>query len=984
MKTNPHISKQWRKMLCCSYLAGMLLLLAPGHNQAQEIYQLEDMFMNAETWFYFQDYKNSLPLFLKVHDAYPENDNINYKIGFCYLNIDGQENKAIPYLKRAAANTTFNFTRESFYEREAPVDAIFYLGNAYLVNNQLDKAIATYERFENKIKNRRSIFFDESDYDFEYLQKQIEACNIAKDMMSDPVNYTAENLGIPVNTPQSEFNPVISGDGKTLIFTAEKKFYTGIFMSEKENGTWTAPINLLPQLGIDGDCETTSLSYDGTELYLYREDELDGNLYVSYFKNGRWSNIQKLGENINTRFWESHAYIAPEGNKLYFTSNREGGYGDLDIYVSERQNDGTWGPATNLGSTINTQWREDTPFLTKEGDKLFFSSEGHHNMGGFDLFVSQKTDNNWTSPKNLGYPINTTDDDKFLTPIKSGNQAYYAKFNRNTAGKKDIFKYNLDNLETTDFIRVEGVLTYKSPERKEQEKFQINVIDTQSQDTIAKLQPANRNDIAFKTPSGENHLIYETPLLKNNKQYIISQDYEIKTTYLKPKKLAEQPKKEKPEINLDKEVFQAQSSEENIKIKMQLKGGNKLVVSTFSQGKLINTEEFPVNKEQFIYEYTPKVKNSKLTFSLLDDQEQIFTKDVNILVDSLAGERAEKDQEPRLEITEKGYTLSPENKNIKIKLSVEKGSRLFVETFVDNKLINKEEFDINQEQFTYEFEPKKEKSKLNFKLIDKNQNVSNREIVISHKPITNQLKSLLGAVNQFNTSAISAYLNALAIMNLNAPDLIDSLFQGAANQKIQPKDVETLIYTSILLSEDSDEKLLQYLQQKAEGPLKIWLNDITNKDFTSKEELIELMLQATGNHDFTRTDVNKLLGKYLASNYNSREIQNKFNEIAQLNFHYILNRLEQDAIDLTTPEELIAYFKEKQYLEAKRITAFLKSLNLINKAIAQPEKIEKPQIEQGQKPSKIIPYILAGVVISLLVIFILTLIKRRRSNNSKS
>jgi hypothetical protein len=990
MTLNHHIRKKCNKVLTFLFLTGMITILSPKITLSQEAYQLQEMFMNAESWFYFQDYKNSLPLYLKVNNAYPENDNINYKIGFCYLNIDGQEHKAIPYLEKAAENTTFSYTRESFYERKAPVDAIFYLGNAYRKNNQLDKAIETYKRFENKVKNRKSIFFNQADYDFEYLQKQLQACETAKEMMKEPVNYTAENLGLPVNTPQSEFKPVISGDGKTLIFTAEKKFYTGVFMSKKENGKWGPPINLLPQLGIDGDCETTSISYDGTELYLYREDELDGNLYVSHFKNGEWSKIKKLGPNINTKYWESHADISTDGQKLYFTSNREGGYGELDIYVSQRNSDGTWGEAKNLGSSINSQWREDTPHLTKDGEKLFFSSEGHHNMGGFDLFVARKTPNGWSNPKNMGYPLNTPDDDKFLMPYNEGEIAYHAKFNRDIPGMKDIYKYNIGKASATDFIQVEGILTYKSPENKKQKDFHINIINKETKDTIAKLRPDEKiegKDIAFKTPTGKNHLIYKTPQLKDNKQYIISQDYEIKERYLETKETAklepkEESEQEKPQINLEKEVFKGQAGEENIKIKLQLKGGNKLIVNTFSAGELINTEEFSIDEEEFIYEYTPKKEESKLTFSLLNGNQQIYTKDVKVALDSLEKLTADKDTEAKLEIEEKSFTLSPENKKIKIKLSVEKGAKLFVETFVDNKLINKEEFDVEQDQFTYEFEPEKKQSKLNFKVIDKNQNVKNREIVISHKPITSELKTLLGDLNQFSTSQLIQRLDKYSLEEMTSQALIDSLWQDTLNSKIETRHIETLVYTNILLSEYSAEELLQKLQEIADGELKTWLDSLTPNDISSKEDLIKVLLQGSMEGKFTRSDVNKLLGDFLASTKDKEYLHKSFNEIALLNLQNILNKLDAQAINIATPGELIAYFSQKGSLEAKQTTAFLIANGLATTKFEAKPKIAKPVIKD--KPSRGFLYILTAVVLGILIIYILTLIKRRRSNNSES
>src|SRR5665648_481194 len=136
------------------------------------------------------------------------------------------------------------------------------------------------------------------------------------------------------------------------------------------------------------DCRTTSLNSDGTELYLFKNDNFDGNIYVTRFENGRWTPVTKLNKNINTRFYESHASVSPDGKKLYFTSNREQSLGELDLWVSEKDATGEWGVPANLGNTVNTPYNEETPFISKDGKTLTFSSEGHNSMGGYDIFVT--------------------------------------------------------------------------------------------------------------------------------------------------------------------------------------------------------------------------------------------------------------------------------------------------------------------------------------------------------------------------------------------------------------------------------------------------------------------------------------------------------------------------------------------------------------------------------------------------------------------
>ena len=191
------------------------------------------------------------------------------------------------------------------------------------------------------------------------------------------------------------------------------------YYSTKTNGQWSGPVNMNELLKVDRDLFPTSISNDGKTLYLYSSADYDGIIYTSQFENGIWSPLVKLNENINTKYWESHATISHDNKKLYFTSNRKGGYEGLDIYVSERDSTGDWGPAKNLGPVINTPYNEESPFLSKDDKTLFFSSRGHFNMGGYDIFYSTLLpDGEWSVPLNVGFPLNSTDDDVFFKPVK--------------------------------------------------------------------------------------------------------------------------------------------------------------------------------------------------------------------------------------------------------------------------------------------------------------------------------------------------------------------------------------------------------------------------------------------------------------------------------------------------------------------------------------------------------------------------------------
>ncbi len=219
------------------------------------------------------------------------------------------------------------------------------------------------------------------------------------------------------------------------------KFYNAVMVSRNLNGKWSTPVNITPDLQSDGDLFISCLSPDGKTLYLSKDDNYNSDIYTSSFDGKSWGPTVKLNKNVNTKNWESHGFVSEDGSQLIFASDRPGGFGGLDLYISKKVN-GDWGPAVNLGPEINTQFNEDRPFLINNGKTLFFSSQGHSTMGGYDIFRSDLQANNiWSQPENLGYPINTPDDNIFFMPIENGKAGYYSLFKESEGfGKEDIYK----------------------------------------------------------------------------------------------------------------------------------------------------------------------------------------------------------------------------------------------------------------------------------------------------------------------------------------------------------------------------------------------------------------------------------------------------------------------------------------------------------------------------------------------------------------
>ena len=219
-------------------------------------------------------------------------------------------------------------------------------------------------------------------------------------------------------------------------------YYENIYISEKKDNVWQKAENIGSPINTDGNEASVAFAPDGQQILIYRDDNGDGNLYSTSLSGDKWSKPVKLNENINTPYWETTGCISADGNTLYFASNRPGGYGGRDIYKSVKTIvDGDWGVPVNLGSTINTPYEDDAPFIHSDGITLYFSSNGHKTMGGFDVFSSIKTinDTTWSEPVNIGYPINTTDDDIYFMVSPDKTHAYYSSFRDEGMGEKDNY-----------------------------------------------------------------------------------------------------------------------------------------------------------------------------------------------------------------------------------------------------------------------------------------------------------------------------------------------------------------------------------------------------------------------------------------------------------------------------------------------------------------------------------------------------------------
>jgi flagellar motor protein MotB len=287
--------------------------------------------------------------------------------------------------------------------------------------------------------------------------KSIKNCEFALKEMKKPVPFNPVSVGPGINTNDDEYWPSITADGMTLMFTRQPNItnnpgFTGIvqedfYVSHFENKAWQRAYNAGAPLNTDQNEGAQTLSSDGSYMFFTACNRPGGlgncDLYFSAFSNGKWSEPSNLGAPVNTRHWESTPSVSADGRTLFFSSSRPGGFGGKDIWYTRLNEKNQWIEPVNMGGLINTDGDEMSPFIHFDGKTLYFASDGRVGMGGFDLYVTRlKDDSTWTEPQNLGYPINTWNDEMGLIIESVGQKAYYSSV-RDKSNGKDIFSFDL-------------------------------------------------------------------------------------------------------------------------------------------------------------------------------------------------------------------------------------------------------------------------------------------------------------------------------------------------------------------------------------------------------------------------------------------------------------------------------------------------------------------------------------------------------------
>lgn len=386
----------------------------------------------ADLEMYNNNFQTALKLYRKAYEMDSTNMQVAYKLGTCLYSIRKYKQESLRYFEKARGTGIS--------------DIHYYLGSLYHLHGRFNDAIREFQEYKN-ITTKKT-------YPNEEIDLLINKCKTAIELVKKPVNVSVENMGRTINSEYPDYVPVISADESMLIFTSRREGSTGnlldpfgdyfedVYISTKKDSVWSDPRNLSTYINTPTHDACVGLSADGELLFLYRtsEDLLSGDLYLSIYNGWEWMSPKKLPPPINTeQYTEPSASLSADGEILYFSSNRPGGYGKKDIYKIAKLPNGEWSKEMNLGPLVNTSEDEDSPFIHPDRKTLYFSSKGHKNMGGYDIFKTSFDNDAWSMPENLGYPVNTPDDDIYFVLSTDGKRGYYSSVRDSGFGGSDLY-----------------------------------------------------------------------------------------------------------------------------------------------------------------------------------------------------------------------------------------------------------------------------------------------------------------------------------------------------------------------------------------------------------------------------------------------------------------------------------------------------------------------------------------------------------------
>ena len=418
-----------------------------------------------------------------------------------------------------------------FYRKANELDSVycitFLLPNSIALagNGNFDEALAAINRFLQKPNLNERIIKSA-----EYRKRCYQfAVDYKKTMPATNYVFAPQNLGDSINSKQLEYFPTATIDGNTLVFT-RRIGQEDFFISEKRNGVWSKAEPLPGNLNTEENEGAQTISQDGRMLIFTGCNMEDGegscDLYVSYLTKNGWGERVNIGRIINTEYWESQPSLSPDKRALYFAARDPSGFGGSDLFVSYLQSNGQWGTPRNMGPEVNTSADESCPFIHPDNQTFYFTSNGHPGYGGTDLyFMRKKDDGSWEKPQNLGYPVNTIDDEGSLMIAGDGKTAYYASDGNDSRGGLDLYSFELpEHARPYKTLWVKGnVFDAKT---KQGLPSAVELINLSSAQTISKVQTDEEGNYLITLPTGKDYAFNV-----NRKGYLFySENFFLKTS----------------------------------------------------------------------------------------------------------------------------------------------------------------------------------------------------------------------------------------------------------------------------------------------------------------------------------------------------------------------------------------------------------------------------------------------------------------------
>jgi len=425
----------------------MALLLSVS--AAAQITQPEDKkaWLKADIAFEKGDYTTALPIYNRLIGLDKDNEEINYRLGVAYFEMQEMPEMAIVHLEKVNPKNNF--------------EVHYYLGRLYHLTGEYEKSIQNYTKY-NRVKSFKA--YDEKEV--ARLSYQVQTARLLSRINEN--NAVVDNLGTAVNTSFNEYAPQLTSQDNQIVFTSRRaseewpkkdangNFFESIYWCSNQTNTWGQPALFKAPINTEVHDACTSISLDGQRMLIFRtsEDLQSGNIYESLRSPDGWLPPKVLLSNVNTsKNIETSACYSPDGKLIFFSSDREGGYGGKDLYYVRVLPNGAWGEPFNLGPNINTPYDEHAPFVDPSGSILFFSSEGHQNMGGYDVFKSTFDEQGiFSSPRNLGTPINSTGNDLFFILNSEGNKGYFSSDRIGGFGKQDLYCATFETDDRVDVL----------------------------------------------------------------------------------------------------------------------------------------------------------------------------------------------------------------------------------------------------------------------------------------------------------------------------------------------------------------------------------------------------------------------------------------------------------------------------------------------------------------------------------------------------